>query len=65
MSTIPSTITALTDSLPLDVPTLLSTGANWAIFDLCFLSAVQAKGKWGHFDGTVTSPPHAVEPPLA
>jgi hypothetical protein len=64
MSTVPSTITTLTDSLPLDIPKLLSTGMNWAIFDLHFSSAVQAKGKWGHFDGTET-PPHAIEPPLA
>jgi hypothetical protein len=56
MSTVPSTVTALTDSLPSDVPKLLSTSANWAIFDLRFSSAVQAKGKWGHFDGTITSP---------
>jgi hypothetical protein len=64
MSTVPSTITALTDSLPLDVLKLLSTGVNWAIFDIHFSSAVQAKGKWGHFDGTITSPPMPSNPPL-
>jgi hypothetical protein len=56
MSTVLSTITALTDSFPSDIPKLLSNSVNWAIFNLRFLSAVQAKGKWGHFDGTVTPP---------
>jgi hypothetical protein len=63
MSTVPSTITTLTDSLPSDVPKLLSTGTNWAIFNLHFSSAIQAKDKWGHFDGTVTSPMPS-NPPL-
>ena len=63
MSTVPSTVTALSDSLPSDVPKLQPTGVNWAIFYICFSSAIQAKGKWGHFNGTVTPPPTPSGPP--
>ncbi|KAJ3711113.1 hypothetical protein DFJ43DRAFT_1009040 [Lentinula guzmanii] len=51
-----TTVNALTDSLPNNVPTLNSAGKNWAIFELRFISAVQGKGKWGHFDGSTTRP---------
>ena len=29
---------------------------NWAIFPICFQDAVEAKGYWGHFDGTSPRP---------
>ncbi|KAG5722570.1 hypothetical protein E4T56_gene2944 [Termitomyces sp. T112] len=46
-------ITAVTaDSLPSDVPKLLSDGVNWGIFEICFSAAVRSKGKWPHFDGS-------------
>jgi hypothetical protein len=48
--------TALSDYLPSSVPWLDPSGENWAIFLLCFQDAVEAKGFWGHFDGTVTKP---------
>ena len=47
-----SSITALADSLPSSVPKLDSSGLNWAIFSLHFQDAVEAKGYWGHFDGS-------------
>ena len=58
-------VTAITDSLSADVPKLLSTGANWGIFCECFVPAVKAKGKWGHFDGTTTRPTAITSPPSA
>src|ERR1700677_571692 len=63
MSTPTSTITALSDSLPSDIQKLVPTSANWAIFCLCFSSAIQAKGRWGHFDGTASPPPSPSQPP--
>lgn len=51
-----TTVNALTDSLPNNIPTLNSAGKNWAIFELRFISAVQGKGKWGHFDGSAPRP---------
>ena len=51
-----STATALADTLPSSVPKLDATGLNWAIFSLCFQDAVEAKGYWGHFDGTTPQP---------
>ena len=51
-----STATALADNLPSSVPKLDASGLNWAIFSLCFQDAVEAKGFWGHFDGTTPRP---------
>src|ERR1700678_917768 len=53
MSTV--TTSSLSDTLPSTVPKLDAEGDNWAIFLVCFMDAVEAKGFWGHFDGT--SPP--------
>ena len=51
-----TTTTSLSDSLSSSVPKLESTGINWAIFSVRFQDAVEAKGFWGHFDGTTTRP---------
>ena len=50
------TATSLADTLPLSVPKLDASGLNWAVFLLCFQDAVEAKGYWGHFDGTSKRP---------
>jgi hypothetical protein len=42
----------MTDTLPSNVPKLDVSGANWAIWSLRFFVAIDAKGKWGHFDRT-------------
>jgi hypothetical protein len=41
-------------TLPSSVPKLLANGLNWTAFSMCFQDAVEAKGLWGHFDGTTT-----------
>jgi hypothetical protein len=46
----------LSDSLPLSIPKLDHSGLNWAIFSVRFQDAVEAKGFWGHFDGTSPRP---------
>ena len=46
------TSTALADTLPSSIPKLDASGLNWAVFSLRFQDAVEAKGFWGHFDGT-------------
>ena len=51
-----TTTTSPSDSLSSSVPKLESTGMNWAIFSVHFQDAVEAKGFWGHFDGTTTCP---------
>jgi len=51
-----STATALADTLPSSIPKLDASGMNWAIFSLHFQDAVEAKGFWGHFDGTNPRP---------
>ena len=51
-----SSVTALADSLPSSVPKLDSSGLNWAIFSSHFQDAVEAKGYWGHFDGSAPCP---------
>ena len=53
-----STITtaALSDALPSTVPKLDASVTNWAIFGFRFQDAVEAKGYWGHFNGTVSRP---------
>jgi hypothetical protein len=53
-----STVTnaSLADALPSSVPKLEANGTNWAIFLVRFRDAVEAKGYWGHFDGTTPIP---------
>ena len=51
-----SATTLLSDSLPSSIPKLDSTGVNWAIFSVRFQDAVEAKGFWGHFDGSSSRP---------
>ena len=50
------TATSLSDTLPSSVPKLEMTGVNWAIFEIRFCDAVEAKGFWGHFDGKTKLP---------
>ena len=59
------TTSALSDALPSSVPKLDSSGSNWAIFTFRFRDAVQAKGFWGHFDGSVPRPVPAAAAPTA
>ena len=47
---------SLSDSLLSSVPKLDASGLNWAIFLICFQDAVEAKGFWGHFDGSSPVP---------
>ena len=56
------TTTSLSDTLPSTVPKLDATGVNWAIFSVRFQDAVEAKGFWGHFDGTSTCPTLSTSP---
>ncbi|KAF9542352.1 hypothetical protein CPC08DRAFT_622452, partial [Agrocybe pediades] len=51
-----SQTTSLSDTLPSSVPKLDASGNNWAIFAVRFQDAIEAKGFWGHFDGTTPSP---------
>jgi hypothetical protein len=51
-----STATALANTLPLSIPRLDASGLNWAVFSLRFQDAVEAKGFWGHFDGSDEKP---------
>ena len=44
------------DTLPASVPKLDHHGENWAIFKIRFQNAMEAKEKWGHFDGSVPRP---------
>ena len=48
--------TSLSDSLPSSIPKLDTTGLNWTIFSVHFQDAIEAKGFWGHFDGTSPRP---------
>jgi len=50
------TTSSLSDTLPSTVPKLDAEGDNWAIFLVRFMDAVEAKGFWGHFDGTSSEP---------
>ena len=45
-------MSSLSDMLPSTIPKLDAEGENWAIFYVRFMDA---KGFWGHFDGS--SPP--------
>src|ERR1700679_3239077 len=47
---------SLSDTLPSTVPKLDAEGDNWAIFLVRFMDAVEAKGFWGHFDGSSPAP---------
>jgi hypothetical protein len=58
-----TTTTSLNDILPSNVPKLDANGLNWAVFSLRFEDAVQAKGFWGHFDGTSLCPTAAASAP--
>ena len=51
-----STALTTTDLLPSSVPKLEPTGLNWTVFKLRFQDALDAKGFWGHFDGTTICP---------
>src|SRR6266850_788048 len=48
--------TALSDQLSSSIPKLDPSGLNWAIFSIRFQDAVEAKGFWGHFDGSQAKP---------
>jgi reverse transcriptase-like protein/LTR polyprotein gag-polypeptide-like protein/zinc knuckle protein len=50
------TTSSLSDTLPSSVPKLDAEGDNWAIFLVRFMDAVEAKGFWGHFDGSSPAP---------
>jgi len=50
------TTTSLADTLLSSVLKLDASGLNWVIFSLCFQDTVEAKGYWGHFDGTSECP---------
>ena len=51
-----TTTSLLSDTLPLTVPKLDAEGDNWAIFYVRFMDAIEAKGFWGHFDGSSPAP---------
>jgi len=38
------------------IPHLEEDGSNWAIFSMRFREAMQAAGRWGHYDGTTPRP---------
>jgi len=59
------TTTSLADSLPSSIPKLDATGLNWAIFSVRFQDAVEAKGFWGHFDGSEVRPVPSPAPAAA
>ena len=50
------TTSSLSDTLPSTVLKLDAEGDNWAIFFVRFMDAMESKGFWGHFDGTLTLP---------
>ncbi|KAF8809460.1 hypothetical protein BYT27DRAFT_7056533, partial [Phlegmacium glaucopus] len=50
------------DFLNSTVPKLGDEGENWGIFLVRFKDAVQAKGFWGHFDGSCVIPVLSAEP---
>ena len=56
VSTVSTASTSLSDQLPASVPKLDPSGLNWAIFSVRFQDAVEAKGFWGHFDGSEPCP---------
>jgi len=48
--------TSLADTLPISIPPLDPSGKNWPVFLVRFHDAIEAKGYWGHFDGTKRRP---------
>ena len=54
MSTI--TTASLSDTLPSSVLKLDADSENWTIFLVHFMDDVEAKGFWGHFDGSLPAP---------
>jgi len=58
------TMTSLSDALPSSVPKLEANRTNWAIFLVRFRDAVEAKGYWGHFDGTTPVPTLSTPPTM-
>ena len=59
------TTASLSDTLPSSVPKLEANGLNWAIFLVRFRDAIDAKGFWGHFDGTIPVPSLSTTPTAA
>ena len=59
------TATSLADTLPSSIPKLDASGLNWAIFAVRFQDAMEAKGFWGHFDGSKTQPMASPSPVAA
>ena len=59
-----TTTSLLSDMLPSTIPMLDAEGSNWAIFYICFMDAIEAKGFWDHFYGS-SSPPALSELPMA
>lgn len=51
-----NTLTAISNSLPSDVPKLTSDSVNWGIFKICFATAIKFKEKWSHFLGDAIKP---------
>ncbi|EIM84353.1 uncharacterized protein STEHIDRAFT_61117 [Stereum hirsutum FP-91666 SS1] len=51
-----STTSTSSDTLPSNVPKLEPNGIIWAIFFERFRTAVNAKNKWAHFDGSSPRP---------
>ena len=51
-----STLFALIEDLPTDIPHLKPDGTNWTIFSLRFRMAMQAMQRWEYFDGTRPRP---------
>ena len=50
------TTSSLSDTLSAAIPKLEAEGENWAIFFIWFMDTVEAKGFWGHFDGSTLKP---------
>ena len=59
-----STVNALTDALPSNIPTLSYQGKNWSVWETRFTTAIQGKGRWPHFDGSTLMPTYT-EPTLS
>jgi hypothetical protein len=65
MTTVSIAAASLSDSLPTSVPKLEATELNWVIFLVRFRDAVEAKGYWGHFDGSLPAPSLSTPPTTA
>ena len=59
-----TTTSLLSDTLPSTILMLDAEGSNWAIFYICFMDAIEAKGFWDHFDRS-SSPLALSESPMA